>query len=203
VVAATEPAAELRVWDPLVRVLHWGLAASVALAWATAEELERAHELAGYAVLAIAALRIVWGFTGPRYARFADFVRPPGEVAAYVRGLLDGSAPRHLGHNPLAGWMILALLAGLLATAGSGWLAQEIGGRLGHLLEELHEAAANGLLLLIGLHVLGVLAESWREGEDLVRAMITGRKVRESASQRWGKESAAKAESCRPDTGET
>lgn len=174
--AATEPAAEVTVWDPLVRVLHWSLAASVALAWVTAEDMERAHELAGWAVLAIVALRAVWGFVGPRHARFAEFVRPPGEVVAYARGLLDGTAPRHLGHNPLAGWMILALLAALVLTAGSGWLAQEAGGRLGHDLEELHEAAANGLLLLIGLHVLGVLAESWREGENLVRAMITGRK---------------------------
>lgn len=174
--AATEPAAEVVVWDPLVRVLHWSLAAAVALAWATAEELERVHEFAGWAVLAIVAIRLVWGFVGPRTARFADFVRPPHVVFAYVRGLLDGTAPRHLGHNPLAGWMILALLAGLVVTAGSGWLTQEVGGRLGHLFEELHEAAANGLLLLIGLHVLGVLAESFREGENLVRAMITGRK---------------------------
>lgn len=174
--AATDAAGEVRVWDPLVRVLHWSLVVAVALAWVTAEESERAHELIGYLVLAIVALRLVWGFLGSRHARFADFVRPPREVVAYARGMLEGTAPRHLGHNPIGGWMILALFAALLATAGSGWLAQAVGGRLGHLFEELHEAAANGLLVLIGLHVLGVLAESWREGENLVRAMITGRK---------------------------
>lgn len=174
--AATESGGEVRVWDPLVRVLHWGLVVAVALAWVTAEESERAHELIGYAVLGIVAVRLVWGFVGSPHARFADFVRPPREVLAYARGMLDGTAPRYLGHNPIGGWMILALLAALLATAGSGWLAQEVGGRLGHLFEELHEGVANGLLVLIGLHVLGVLAESWREGENLVRAMITGRK---------------------------
>ncbi|MCX8100792.1 MAG: cytochrome b/b6 domain-containing protein [Geminicoccaceae bacterium] len=174
--AATDRAREIRVWDPLVRVLHWSLAIAVALAWATAEESERVHEVMGYAVLAIVAVRLVWGFVGSAHARFADFVRPPGEVLAYARGLLDGTAPRHLGHNPLAGWMILVLLAALLLTAGTGWLAQATAGGLAHAFEEVHEAAANGLLVLIGLHVLGVLAESWREGENLVRAMITGRK---------------------------
>lgn len=174
--AAATDAAEVRVWDPLVRVLHWGLVVAVALAWVTAEESERAHELIGYLVLAIVAVRLAWGFLGSRHARFADFVRPPREVVAYARGMLDGTAPRQLGHNPIGGWMILALLAALLVTAGTGWLAQEVGGRLGHGFEEVHEAAANGLLVLIGLHVLGVLAESWREGENLVRAMITGRK---------------------------
>lgn len=175
--AAIEAGREVRVWDPLVRVLHWSLVVAVALAWVTAEELERAHEVIGYLVLAIVAVRLVWGFVGSRHARFSDFVRPPREVLAHARAVLEGTAPRHLGHNPIGGWMILALLAALLATAGTGWLAQEIGGRLGHLFEEVHEAAANGLLVLIGLHVLGVLAESWRAGENLVRAMITGRKV--------------------------
>lgn len=180
--AATERA-EVVVWDPLVRVLHWSLVAAVAVAWATAEAAEEVHALAGYAVLGIVALRVVWGFVGSRHARFADFVRPPREVLMWARGLLDGTAPRHLGHNPLAGWMILALLAALVATAGSGWLARETGGRLGHLLEELHEAAANGLLGLLALHVLGVLAASWREGENLVRAMLTGRKRAASVPQ--------------------
>lgn len=188
--AVTEPAAEVRVWDPLVRVLHWTLAASVALAWATAEEFERAHELVGYAVLAIVGIRLVWGFVGTRHARFADFLRPPGEVVAYAKGLLAGTAPRYLGHNPIGGWMILALLVALVITAGTGWFAQATGGRLGHLFEELHEAAANGLLLLIGLHVLGVLAESWREGQNLVRAMITGSKGTASRAQGSGKSTA-------------
>jgi cytochrome b len=70
--------------------------------------------------------------------------------------------------------MILALLAALLITAGSGWFARAPGGRIGRRVEEPHEAAANGLPLLIGLHVLGVPAESWREGQNLVLAMITG-----------------------------
>lgn len=174
--AATDATGEVRVWDPLVRVLHWSLVVAVALAWLTAEEHERAHAMIGYAVLGIVAVRTLWGFIGTQHARFADFVRPPRAVLAYARAIVTGTAPRFLGHNPIGGWMILALLFALVVTAGTGWLAQAAAGPRAHLFEEAHEAAANALLVLIGVHIVGVLAESVRAGENLVRAMITGRK---------------------------
>src|SRR6185369_18051145 len=71
------PPAQIRVWDLLVRVFHWSLAALFLLAYGTGDEVERLHIAAGYAIAGLIALRVVWGFVGPRHARFRDFVRSP------------------------------------------------------------------------------------------------------------------------------
>ena len=172
--------AEVRVWDPLVRIVHWTLVASVLAAWITSElesdAAKRAHEWAGYAALALVALRLAWGAIGPRYARFGQFLRPPAQTLAYARAVLALAEPRHIGHNPLGGWMVVALLSMAAAAGLSGWLyvTDRVWGV--EWVEEVHEALANGLLLLIALHVAGVVFTSLRHGENLVRAMFTGRK---------------------------
>lgn len=164
----------VRVWDLPVRVLHGALVAGVALAWATGDELDLVHAWAGEAVLVIVGLRLLWGVFGPRQARFASFVRGPRAVARYAGLVLQGRAPRHLGHNPLGGWMIVALLAALALAGGSGWLMTQDRFFGSEWLEELHEAAAAGLLVLVALHVGGALLTGWLHGENLVRAMFTG-----------------------------
>ena len=168
------------VWDRFVRVAHWTLVVSVLGAWLTAEMDGKAaaalHEWLGYLALAVLALRLPWGWVGSRYARFAQFVRSPRETVAYAKAVARFSEPRHVGHNPLGGWMIVALIVMVMAAAGSGWLyaTDRFWGE--EWLEELHEALANGLLALVALHVAGVLFSSLRHRENLVRAMITGRK---------------------------
>ncbi len=92
----------VRVWDRLVRVFHWGLVAAIATAWLTAGELQPVHEFAGYTVAALVAFRLIWGFAGSHYARFAQFVKGPGETLAYLGTMLRGSERRSLGHNPAA-----------------------------------------------------------------------------------------------------
>ena len=104
------------VWDPLVRIGHWSLVLCVALAWATGEDSEGWHEGFGYATLAIVGVRLIWGFAGPRTARFAEFVRMPAATMAYALRVLAGTEPRYLGHNPLGGWMIVFLLACIALT---------------------------------------------------------------------------------------
>jgi cytochrome b len=118
--AADTAARTVPVWDPLVRLGHWGLVATFAIAWFTAEDGETLHVLAGYGLAAIVLIRLAWGFLGPRHARFADFVRSPAQVLAYLRGLATGNAPRSLGHNPAGGAMVVALLLALSGTAFSG-----------------------------------------------------------------------------------
>ena len=164
------------VWDPLVRISHWSIAVLFGIAMVTEEDWQRLHNWAGYALLALIGVRIVWGFVGSRHARFSDFVRPPSAAVAYLRGLIGGTAPRTLGHNPAGGLMALALWAMLVATGVTGWLVtlQVSAGR--EWLRELHELLANGTLVLVILHVLGVAASSYRHGENLVMAMLTGRK---------------------------
>ncbi len=115
---------ETRVWDPVVRIFHWSLVASFTIAWLTGEEESRLHELAGYAVIGLVLIRVVWGFVGTKYARFRDFVYRPSAVLAYARDMLAGKSKRYLGHNPLGGMMIIALLLSLLAASVTGLVLQ-------------------------------------------------------------------------------
>ena len=164
------------VWDPFVRIFHWCLVGLFALAFATGDEIEWLHLVAGCSIAALVALRVIWGFVGPRHARFADFVRPPREVLAYLRDAARLRAPRHLGHNPAGGAMVVALLAMLAGIAATGFMMTTDAFWGAQWVEDLHEGLVNATLVLIGLHVAGVLFASLVHGENLVRAMITGRK---------------------------
>jgi len=174
--ARSAAAAEIKVWDPLVRIFHWSLAASFLLAWLSAEDWDLLHYWAGYAAGGLIAFRLLWGFAGPRYARFSQFLRAPSTVRAYLRDMLSGRERRYIGHNPAGGAMVLCLLAGLAALSFSGWLLTTDAFWGSDLLEGLHELLANGLLALVLLHVGGVLFASLRHRENLARAMVTGRK---------------------------
>lgn len=170
----------MKVWDLFVRLAHWTLVLSVLGAWLTAEAdgeaAKKLHEWLGYLALAVLALRIPWGWIGTRYARFSQFVCAPAQTLAYAKAVATGSERRHLGHNPLGAWMILALIVMVIAASASGWLyvTERFWGE--EWLEETHEALANGLLFLVALHVAGVVFSSLRHRENLVRAMFTGRK---------------------------
>lgn len=194
----------VRVWDPLVRVFHWGLVAAFATAWLSAEEIQPLHEIAGYAVAALVGLRIVWGFAGGRYARFAQFVRGPRATLSYVGDVAKGRERRYLGHNPAGAAMVVAILVTLSGTALTGWLMAEperavaVSGQLAIVapaladddddeggggereadgpLKEVHETLADAMLLLVALHLGGVALASFRHRENLARAMVTGRK---------------------------
>ena len=166
----------IRVWDPLVRLFHWSLAASFALAWLTAEAWEDLHHWAGYAAAALVGFRLLWGLLGPRYARFSQFIRSPADVARYLAAILRGREPRYLGHNPAGGLMILALLAGMALTAATGWMYTTDMFWGVEWVEEIHEAAATLMLGLVGLHVAGVVVASLRHRENLALSMLTGRK---------------------------
>lgn len=163
------------VWDLPQRLFHWLAVASFAGAWLTAES-ERWHALhvsLGYGFAGLIAFRLLWGFVGSRHARFASFVRGPAAVTRYLGSLLRGSPEHHGGHNPAGGWSVLALLTLGGAVAASGWFAYS---GASHAAEEVHEAIANGMLALVGLHVAAVLLSSLLHHENLVAAMFSGRK---------------------------
>lgn len=200
------PTGTVRVWDPLIRVLHWGLVAAFATAWLTADDLQPVHEIAGYAVAALVAFRLVWGLVGSRYARFAQFLKGPGETLAYLGDVTRGRERRYLGHNPAGAAMMVALLVTLSGTAFTGWLMEDETrlamlpdmpqivtpawagddddedhdyrerGEVEDPLKEVHETLANLMLLLAALHVGGVVLASFRHHENLARAMVTGDK---------------------------
>lgn len=170
------PPATVKVWDPFVRVFHWSLVALFVVAYATGDEVEKVHIATGYAIAGLLALRIVWGFVGPRHARFADFVHSPREALAYMRDALLMRARRYIGHNPAGGLMVVALIGMLVGTCVTGYLMTTDAYWGSEALEEVHGAMANATIALIVLHVLGVLAASFEHRENLVKAMVTGRK---------------------------
>lgn len=177
---ATKPAAStkatVRVWDPFVRIFHWSLVALFIIAFVTGDEIERVHIAVGYAIAGLVAARIVWGFIGPRHARFSDFVRPPAGTLGYMRQAVRGRAPRYIGHNPAGGLMTLALLGMILAISGTGFMMTTDAFWGVEWIEELHEGLVYVTLGLIALHVTGVVVTSISHRENLVKAMITGRK---------------------------
>jgi cytochrome b len=154
------------------------LAACVLTAWITGEfklkSAEWIHEWSGYAVLIVIALRVVWGFVGPRYARFAQFVAGPSRTLAYAKAAVRRVEPRYVGHNPLGAWMIVALLATAALAALSGWLS--ITDRFWGVawVQDAHHLLGDALIALASLHVAGVVYTSLREGENLVTAMLSG-----------------------------
>lgn len=177
-----EQGQEVRVWDLFVRLFHWGVVLCVFLNYAVFDDGKIVHRYIGYVLAALLALRVLWGFVGARHARFADFVVRPATVLGYLGALLRGRDRRYLGHNPAGGAMIVALLLLLAAISLTGWM-QTLDAFWGDIwLEDLHEILANTLIGFVAVHLLGVLVESLRHRENLVRAMITGRK---RAPQQW------------------
>lgn len=174
--------ATVPVWDRFVRVFHWGTAGLVLIAYLTTDDARTLHQLAGYGVLALVGARLIWGVIGSRHARFTSFVAGPRGVAAYLRDLRAGRASRHLGHNPAGGAMIVLLLAMLLVVAGSGWLSETNAFFGVRWVDHLHHLSAHLLLVLIGVHLAGVVVSSWLHRENLVLAMLTGRKPAEPRS---------------------
>ena len=170
------PDRTVRVWDPFVRVFHWSQAALIAVAWLTEDGPKTLHQTAGYIIAGMLALRVVWGFVGPRHARFSDFVRGPSTVLGYMRAMVAGREPRYLGHNPAGGAMVVALLLTVAGTAVTGWLQTTDAFWGSSVMEEIHETLASLILVLVAAHLAGVALASMRHDENLARSMVDGRK---------------------------
>jgi cytochrome b len=177
------------VWDAPVRVFHWLLVLCFAGAYLSAdsERWRLLHVTLGYTVGALVAFRVVWGLVGTRHARFAGFVRGPRAVLAYLGSLRCRQPEHHTGHNPAGAVAIVALLGLAAVTVAFGWATyDELGGEW---LARVHETAANLMLAVVAVHVAGVAVGSWLHRENLVRAMLTGRKQGgpgEGIQRAWG-----------------
>jgi cytochrome b len=169
------------VWDAAVRVFHWTMVLCFAGAWLTAESesWRLVHVTLGYTMAGLVAFRLVWGVIGSRHARFASFVRGPAAVGRYLRSLLGGTPEHHVGHNPAGAWAIVALLGLAVVVTAAGWATYNdfSGPWRGDWAEGLHEAAANLMLAVVGVHVAGVIVSSWLHRENLVAAMWHGHKA--------------------------
>ena len=164
------------VWDRFVRIFHWSVVCGCAANLLLLEGGRLPHELVGYAIATLLAARMAWGFLGTPHARFADFIPGPARLGHYLAALLRGREPRMLGHNPAAAVMILALMGVLSGLAITGWMTTLDAFWGAEWLEDLHEALADILRLLVLIHVAGAILASIRHRENLILSMLTGRK---------------------------
>lgn len=180
---AAPPAPTVRVWSLAQRLVHWALAACV-IGCVALHEGGAWHEQLGYAALALALWRVWRGAFGPADERFTRFVRSPAVTLAYARRWRRGHEERHLNHNPLGGWMVLALLASAVLAGGTGALYETDRFWGDPVVYALHQIGGWAFALLAPLHVAGVVLASRRHAENLVTAMLHGRKRAAAGSDR-------------------
>ncbi|MEP7245078.1 MAG: cytochrome b/b6 domain-containing protein [Gammaproteobacteria bacterium] len=178
------------VWDLPLRAFHWLLVLSMAASWATAEigfDWMQVHMYLGYWTLGLIVFRILWGFVGPRHARFSNFLASPARIWAYARGLAAGSMIQTVGHNPLGGIMVILMLllvgfqaaTGLFATDDIVWTGPyngAVSGALAERLTALHHLNFNFILAAVALHLMAIAFYFLVKKQNLVGAMVHGKK---------------------------
>lgn len=169
---------QVRVWDVLVRVTHWSVAAGIIANLLFTKEGSELHQYVGYVVVALVVIRLLWGVVGTHYARFSDFFPTPKRLKQHITELsMREVDERHLGHNPLAALMALAMWAVIIGLGVTGY-AMEAGILADkHLLEEIHGVFANSLYLLIPVHIIAAITMSYWQRQNLIKSMVTGNKT--------------------------
>ncbi len=176
------------VWDLPVRLFHWALLLLFSFQLVTGAiggEMMAAHMYSGYGVLGLVAFRVYWGFAGSATARFRNFVKGPAATLRFIPRLFSRQPLDYTGHNPVGGWMVVAMLASFALQAGTGLFANDgvaTEGPLASLvsldasnrLAQVHRWNVNVLMVLAGLHVLAVLYHWLVRGESLIGTMLTG-----------------------------
>jgi len=174
--AAAPPGRSIRVWDPLVRLIHWGVAVGVLLNAVVLEDDGKAHEITGYVVLGFVLVRLAWGLVGTSHARFSAFPPNPFAALRHLAGLLRGKTGVHLSHNPAGALMVYNLWATLIGLGVTGYMMAtprffRIDG-----IEGAHEALFAWLMVSVAPLVATEMLDSWLTRVPLLRAMIDGRK---------------------------
>ncbi|MCP1911475.1 cytochrome b/b6 domain-containing protein [Bradyrhizobium sp. 33ap4] len=169
-------ATSVQVWDLPLRLWHWALAILVLVAWVTPSTYDRLHRLAGYSVIALLAFRLIWGFAGTRYARFGRLGVRLRAAPRYIWNLRRGITGRYIGLNPAGTVMLVALLFLLAISTITGVMEVTVTFFGVWWVEDTHAYASDAVMVLVGLHVLGVVVVGLLQRQNLVRAMFTGRK---------------------------
>jgi cytochrome b len=174
--ASTRPGAPVLVWDLPLRLLHWATALCVVVAWFTPNSYDTLHRIVGYAVLVLVPVRLVWGFIGSRHSRFRNPLRVCRVLPRYLMDIARGRNRRYLGLNPAGSAISMAMLVLLMISGVSGWMQVTVRFFGVAWVQDTHTYASDAVMMLALLHVVAVLLMSIRQRENLVRAMITGRK---------------------------
>jgi cytochrome b len=171
------PAAIVRVWDPLVRVVHWSVACLVTIDLFNEAGANPWHRNFGYVAGGLVVLRLAWGFCGTPHARLARIFESAGRVMPYVASLAHARRARYTGHNPLGAIMALTLWALILFVVGTGAMLRLDAYWGDDAVEAVHTLASYVLGACAVVHVTGVLTTSAFYRVNLVKAMITGTKA--------------------------
>ncbi|MHC2277165.1 cytochrome b [Bradyrhizobium diazoefficiens] len=166
----------IAVWDLPLRLWHWALAICVLAAWFTPTVFDRLHRIVGYTVLGLLAFRLVWGFWGSRYSRFRMVGVRLRAAPGYLWNLRRGMTGRYIGLNPAGTLMLVALLASLAVSTITGAMSVTVTFFGVWWVEDGHHYSSDAVIVLVVLHVVGVLLMGILQRENLIRAMITGRK---------------------------
>ena len=178
------------VWDVPTRLFHWLLVVFVMISFVTGNiggNAMQYHQWSGYMVLTLLLFRIVWGLIGSRESRFVKFVKGPATVVRYATTFLKSKATPYLGHNPLGGWSIIAMLLALLVQAGTGLFANDdiitegplfdwVSKATSDWLTKIHRLNQIAIIWLVCVHVLAILFYFFYKRENLITPMITGAK---------------------------
>lgn len=170
------PTRTVRVWDPLVRLIHWGVAGAVLLNASVIDHESTTHELIGYTALGLVAIRLLWGVVGPSHARFSAFPPNPVRALRHIADLLRGRKTVHLSHNPAGALMVYNLWATIIGMGVTGYMMGTLRFFGMEWVEELHEGLFAWLMISVALHLGGVVVDSLATRTNLVRAMIDGKK---------------------------
>ena len=179
----------VRVWDLPTRLFHWALAGLVLFSWISVRSnWMQLHLLSGFSILALLLFRVAWGFVGSETARFGRFLRSPLAALRHLRHLPRREPDAQVGHNAAGGWMVLAMLLLLAVQAGTGLFANDDAITQGPFADYAGKAvsdrfaAAHALNfklieIVVLLHLLAIAAYRVLKGHNLVRPMLTGRKL--------------------------
>jgi cytochrome b len=181
----------IRVWDIPTRFFHWLLVGLVIFSFITGKigvTTMKYHEWSGFAILVLVGFRLVWGFIGGQQSRFRTFVKGPAAVIRYASSLLSKDSKQHIGHNPLGGWSILAMLASLLIQVGTGLFANDdiltegplfalVSKQTSDWLTGIHHLNQKILLVLVLIHIAAVIFYFIVKRDNLIKPMITGNKT--------------------------
>lgn len=166
----------IRSWDPLVRILHWSIAALVVMDLVNEADANPWHRWSGYAAGVLIAARLLWGLAGPAPARLAAIARSAGGIAAYAASFRSGQERRlPAGHTPPGACMALLLWSLVVLAVATGWMTQLDAYWGDETVQNVHAVSAYVLAGFAVVHVAGVLATSLLYRVNLVMGMITGR----------------------------
>ncbi|MEJ2154128.1 MAG: cytochrome b/b6 domain-containing protein [Desulfobacteraceae bacterium] len=188
--SAVDPSRPILIWDLPTRIFHWMLVVAVAASFATGKlggTWMAYHKLSGYIIFSLLLFRLIWGIFGGHHAQFINFVRGPGAVLGYARSMLRRDMPGHLGHNPLGGWSVLAMLITLMIQVVTGLFANDdiftegplydwVSKATSDWLTKIHKLNQEVILALVAIHVMAILFYLVIKGDNLIQPMITGYK---------------------------